>query len=185
MQAFEGIVLAQKHGTEPGATFTVRAIIDGVSVEKIFPLYSPFIDKIEILKHSKVRRSKLYYIRNKFAKAIRQKLRRSMVSSKATLSDEAEKKRIEAAAKEAEEKKLAEEQKRAEEEKQKAEAAASADKVENNEAVAEEVSQATPQATEPETPKEPIETPEETSQDTKTEASAETATSDTEEKKTE
>jgi len=75
LQAFEGLVLARKHGREAGATFTVRRIASGVGVEKIFPLYSPSIDKIEILKRSKVRRSKLYHIRDKAAKDIRRQMR--------------------------------------------------------------------------------------------------------------
>src|SRR3954465_5834494 len=62
LQAFEGLVLARKHGTEAGATFTVRKVMDGVGVEKIFPLYSPVIDKIEMLRRSKVRRAKLYFV---------------------------------------------------------------------------------------------------------------------------
>lgn len=75
LQAFEGIVLARKHGTEAGATFTVRKVSDGVAVERIFPLYSPSIDKIEIVKRSKSRRSKLYYIREKAAKEIKRKMK--------------------------------------------------------------------------------------------------------------
>ena len=74
-QAFEGLVLAVKHGTEPGATFTVRATLSGVGVEKTFPLYSPTIDSIEIVKRSKVRRAKLYFIREKAAKEMRRQLR--------------------------------------------------------------------------------------------------------------
>ncbi len=70
LQAFEGLVLARKHGSEPGATFTVRKIASGVGVEKIFPLYSPNIDKIEILRRAKVRRAKLYHIRDKASKEI-------------------------------------------------------------------------------------------------------------------
>src|SRR3990167_6798785 len=58
LQAFEGLVIAKKHGTEPGATFTVRKVASGVGMEKIFPLYSPNIAKIEILKRAKTRRSK-------------------------------------------------------------------------------------------------------------------------------
>src|SRR3954468_12828345 len=65
LQAFEGLVLARKHGTEPGATFTVRKVTSGVGVEKIYPLYSPNIDKIDILRRAKVRRAKLYHIREK------------------------------------------------------------------------------------------------------------------------
>ncbi|MDB5264933.1 MAG: ribosomal protein large subunit ribosomal protein [Parcubacteria group bacterium] len=75
LQVFEGLVLAVKHGTEPGATFTVRAMMSGVGVEKIFPLYSPVIDKIEIVRRSKVRRAKLYFIREKVAREVRRQLR--------------------------------------------------------------------------------------------------------------
>lgn len=74
LQAFEGIVLARKHGTEIGATFTVRRIASGVGVERIFPLYSPAVDKIEITKKSRARKSKLYYIRVKAVKDVRRKL---------------------------------------------------------------------------------------------------------------
>jgi len=75
LQAFEGIVLGRKHGTEMGATFTVRKIASGVGVERIFPLYSPMVDKIEITKKSRARRSKLYYIREKAVKDVRSKMR--------------------------------------------------------------------------------------------------------------
>lgn len=75
LQAFEGLVLARKHGKEAGATFTVRRVINGVGVERIFPLYAPTIDKIEILKRAKVRRAKLYHIRKKAAKEIRRAMR--------------------------------------------------------------------------------------------------------------
>jgi large subunit ribosomal protein L19 len=75
LQAFEGLILSRKHGDEPGATFTVRKVIDGVGVERIFPLYSPMIDEIESVRKSKVRRSKLYFVREKAAKAIRRRMR--------------------------------------------------------------------------------------------------------------
>jgi large subunit ribosomal protein L19 len=75
LQAFEGLVLARKHGTDAGATFTVRRVASGVGVEKTFPLYSPAIDKIEVVKRSKVRRAKLYHIRDKAAKDIRRQMR--------------------------------------------------------------------------------------------------------------
>jgi large subunit ribosomal protein L19 len=75
LQAFEGLVLARKHGREAGATFTVRRVASGVGVEKIFPLYSPMIDKIEVLKRAKVRRAKLYHIREKAAKEVRRQMR--------------------------------------------------------------------------------------------------------------
>ena len=75
LQAFEGLVIAVKHGKEAGSTFTVRKVASGVGVEKIFPLYSPMIDSIETLKRSKVRRAKLYHIREKAAKEIRRQMR--------------------------------------------------------------------------------------------------------------
>jgi len=82
LQAFEGMILSRKHGTEPGATFTVRRSTGGYGVEKIFPLYSPVIDKIEITKRSKVRRSKLYYIREKALKQISKRMRMMFVDIK-------------------------------------------------------------------------------------------------------
>jgi large subunit ribosomal protein L19 len=88
LQAFEGIVLARKHGTEPGATFTVRKVASGVGVERIFPLYSPMIGKIEITKRSRARRSKLYYIRTKAVKDVRSKMR--SVANSADAETEAE-----------------------------------------------------------------------------------------------
>ncbi len=82
LQAFEGLVLARKHGTESGATFTVRKVMDGVGVERIFPLYSPSIDNIEIVRRSKVRRSKLYFVREKAAKEIRHQMRKLIAQDK-------------------------------------------------------------------------------------------------------
>lgn len=70
VQIFEGICLARKHGYGLDATFTVRRIaIDGIGVEKVFPLHSPLIIKVEKLKSAKVRRAKLYYLRKKIGKA--------------------------------------------------------------------------------------------------------------------
>ena len=88
LQAFEGTVLSRKHGTESGATFTVRRIASGVGVERIFPLFSPVIDKIEIVKKSHARRSKLYYIRTKAIKDVRRKMRSAV--GVADVEDEAE-----------------------------------------------------------------------------------------------
>jgi large subunit ribosomal protein L19 len=78
LQAFEGLVLARKHGSEAGATFTVRKVIDGIGVERIFPLYSPMIDEVEMVRRSKVRRAKLYFVRREAAKEIRHQMRRIM-----------------------------------------------------------------------------------------------------------
>ena len=75
LQAFEGLVIARKHGTEAGGTFTVRKLASGVGTEKIFPLYSPMIDTVRVLRRSKVRKAKLYYIRKKSAKDIRKKMK--------------------------------------------------------------------------------------------------------------
>jgi large subunit ribosomal protein L19 len=114
LQAFEGLVLAVKHGSEAGGTFTVRKISSGVGVEKIFPLYSPNIDKIEIVKSAKVRRAKLYFIRDKVARDLKRVLRRTHilgVSTKGSAELEEERKNAE----EEEAKRQAEEDTRAEE----------------------------------------------------------------------
>ena len=84
LQAFEGLVLARKHGTEAGGTFTVRRVASGVGVEKIFPLYSPMIDSVEVVKRARVRRAKLYYIREKVSREARRNLRRSRMMNQAT-----------------------------------------------------------------------------------------------------
>ncbi len=76
IQTFEGLVLARKHGSENGGTITVRKVSNGVGVERIFPVYSPAIDSIEITRRAKVRRSKLYFLRDAVAKTMRYKLRR-------------------------------------------------------------------------------------------------------------
>ncbi|KKS39126.1 MAG: 50S ribosomal protein L19 [Parcubacteria group bacterium GW2011_GWD2_42_14] len=94
LQVFEGLVLMVKHGTEAGATFTVRKVASGVGVEKTFPLYSPMIDKIEIVKRTKVRRAKLYYIREKATKEIRRAMRKAFAMGTSIESDTTEKERI-------------------------------------------------------------------------------------------
>lgn len=72
---FEGMILARKHGSEPGSTFTVRGTVAGIGVEKIFPIHSPRIDKVDILNSpKKVSRSKIYYVRDLSKRQTRQKL---------------------------------------------------------------------------------------------------------------
>jgi large subunit ribosomal protein L19 len=88
LQAFEGIVISRKHGRESGATFTVRKVASGVGTEKIFPLYSPLIDKLEIIKRAKTRRAKLYYIRDKAAREIRKKMRQMRFEGQDAIGDE-------------------------------------------------------------------------------------------------
>lgn len=75
LQVFEGLVLAVKGGKGNGSMFTVRKVASGVGVEKIFPLYSPSIDKIEIVKQAEVRRAKLYFVRDKVARDVKRKMR--------------------------------------------------------------------------------------------------------------
>ena len=73
IQIFEGVVIARKHGKGISATITARKVVDGVGVERIFPIYSPVIAKIEVGKHGKVRRSKLYYLRTAKGKSAKLK----------------------------------------------------------------------------------------------------------------
>lgn len=85
---FEGLVLARKHGSETGATFTVRATVAGVGVEKVFPIYSPRIDKVDIINSpKKVGRSKLYYVRELSKKQTRQKLGMGVASEKESATE--------------------------------------------------------------------------------------------------
>jgi large subunit ribosomal protein L19 len=72
IQVFEGTIIAKKHGgiTE---TFTVRRVAHGCGIERVFPVHSPVIDKIEIVRKGKVRRAKLYYLRDRVGKAAKVK----------------------------------------------------------------------------------------------------------------
>jgi large subunit ribosomal protein L19 len=91
LQAFEGMVLARKHGTEMGATFTIRRVASGVGVERVYPLFSPMIDKIELVRRARTRRSKLYYVREKAIRDVRRKLKKDtrVVKKGATTTIEA------------------------------------------------------------------------------------------------
>jgi len=163
IQIFEGVVLARKHGNEAGATFTVRKMASGVGVEKIFPLYSPNIDKIEIVKRAKVRRAKLYFIREKVAREIKRQMRRMRLVSIASESEAEATVRTEAEAA----KKAEEEAKAAEEATKKAEAEAAASA--EAETPAENATEDVPAAEE--TPVE--ETPEEKTEEAPTEETKE------------
>ena len=76
IQDFRGVVLARKHGAENGATITVRKVSNGVGVEKIFPIYSPVIESIRVIRRAKVRKAKLGFLRDVSSKKISAKLRR-------------------------------------------------------------------------------------------------------------
>ena len=88
IQIFEGLMIARKHGNEAGGTMTVRKVIDGVGVERIFPFYSPNIAKIEVVRKSKTRRAKLYNIRDKAAKEIRRKMK-NIINAKEVVEEAA------------------------------------------------------------------------------------------------
>lgn len=83
IQIFEGMVLARKHGTDAGATITVRRVANGYGVEKIYPLYSPLIDKLEVVRRAKVRRAKLYYVREKAQKELSKRMKAEMMRADA------------------------------------------------------------------------------------------------------
>lgn len=87
IQIFEGMVLARKHGVEAGATITVRRVANGYGVEKIYPLYSPLIDKIEVVRRAKVRKAKLYYVREKAQKELSKRMRAEMMRKEDSSSE--------------------------------------------------------------------------------------------------
>ncbi len=88
IQVYEGLVLAVKGGTSNGAMFTVRKTASGVGMEKIFPLYSPSIDKIEIVRQSAVRRAKIYFIRDKTTREARRKMRHTKTGTTVPMQEE-------------------------------------------------------------------------------------------------
>jgi len=73
LQVFEGIIIKTRQGTGINGTITVRKVVDGVGVERVFPIHSPLIAKIELTKEAKVRRSKLYFLRDRSGKSARMK----------------------------------------------------------------------------------------------------------------
>ncbi len=74
IQVFEGTVIAKKHGGI-NETFTVRRVAHGVGIERVFPVHSPSVEKVEVVRKGKVRRAKLYYLRNRVGKAAKVKSR--------------------------------------------------------------------------------------------------------------
>lgn len=72
LQAFEGTVIAKRHGGIQ-ETFTVRRVSHGTGVERVFPVHSPVVDSVQVIRHGKVRRSKLYYLRGRVGKAAKLK----------------------------------------------------------------------------------------------------------------
>ena len=75
LSSFEGLVIATKHGRGITGTFTVRKVVDGIGVDRMFPLHAPMIAKIDVVRRANVRRAKLYYIRDKAAREVRKKMK--------------------------------------------------------------------------------------------------------------
>lgn len=88
VQAFEGTVIARKHGDTPSGSITVRRVHGGFGVEKVFPIFLPTIEKVEVVKRAKMRRSKIYFLRDKTAKEIRRKVRHEEMEAKNTETTE-------------------------------------------------------------------------------------------------
>jgi large subunit ribosomal protein L19 len=84
IQIFEGTIIAKHGETEPSATFTVRKVSYGIGVERIFPIYTPTVVKIEVVKRQKVRRAKLFYLRDSIGKKNRLKERAKKETTVAT-----------------------------------------------------------------------------------------------------
>lgn len=76
IQIYEGVVIARNGAESPTATFTVRRVAFGEGVERVFPLHSPRIAKVEVVREGRVRRAKLYYLRERVGKSARVKARR-------------------------------------------------------------------------------------------------------------
>src|SRR3989344_3712244 len=80
-QAFEGTIISKKQGNETGGTITVRKVSGGIGVEKIFPVYLPSIEKVQVLKKPRIRRAKLYYLRDKTSREIKKKMKQEVTVS--------------------------------------------------------------------------------------------------------
>jgi large subunit ribosomal protein L19 len=83
IQPFEGLIIAKKHGDGINGTITVRKIFGDIAAERVFPIHSPAIQKIEVVKTSKVRRAKLYYLRGRFGKKAKMKTKETAEVKKA------------------------------------------------------------------------------------------------------
>ena len=83
IQVFEGVVIGRKGAESPEARFTVRRVAYGEGVERVFPLHSPRVEKVEVTREGRVRRAKLYYLRDRVGKAARVKAQRRSDSAKA------------------------------------------------------------------------------------------------------
>jgi large subunit ribosomal protein L19 len=110
IQKFQGLVIKVSHGAGTEKTFTVRKIVEGIGVEKVFPFHSPNITKIRVIKKAKVRRQKLYYMRDRFGKSAR--LSEKHVTDEERAAEEAKMEALYAEAVAAEKKRLAEEAKK-------------------------------------------------------------------------
>ena len=88
IQVFEGVVIAAKHGVGVSGTITVRKVVDGVGVERIFPIHAPSLAKIEVVSSAKVRRAKLYYLRSMGSKKAKLKKRELIAAIAPVSSDE-------------------------------------------------------------------------------------------------
>lgn len=115
VQIFEGLVISVSPGNGTNKMITVRKIVEGVGVEKVFPVYSPSIVKIEVKKTSKIRRAKLYYMRERSGKSARLRGRFLSDSEKAANQGQATEEELKASAEELAAKVEAEEAKKAQE----------------------------------------------------------------------
>ncbi|HNR31434.1 MAG TPA: 50S ribosomal protein L19 [Candidatus Hydrogenedentes bacterium] len=92
IQVFEGVCIGRKGGEGPNATFTVRRVAFGEGVERVFPLHSPRVEKVEVTREGKVRRAKLYFLRERVGKSARVKAKqlgvRGLAQAAATAEDE-------------------------------------------------------------------------------------------------